>query len=907
MRKLYFFLGFLIAAGLYSQEGGLTGTVADTRNGEPLEGCSVALEGTGHSTHTAKDGSFEFRGVLPGSYIVLLMLPGYHNKRLPVTVEGGRLDLGQLLLEQDLPSDTADALISLTEAELGEDAMDAPVYGLLNSGMDVFLRRAAFDFSQAFFKIRGYDSRNTTVLLNGFPMNSLYDGRPQWNHWGGLNDVGRNQELTYGLRASDYCFGGLLGSSLIDMRPSGLRPGYRFSGSFSDRAYKGRVMGTYVSGQAGKPFEFAVSASRRWAGEGQVKGTLYDAWSVFAALEYRLNSRNNLVLTTLLASNRRGRSAALTGEVARLLGSTYNPYWGYQNGEQRNSRERLIREPLFQFNYHYQGERSSLDLGAQYQAGSQRGSRLGYFNAPNPDPVYYRYLPSYAVNNPGGANFISADLAREALLLRPQLNWEALYRANSQGEAAYLLYDDVSDNRHLAIRVNSHLQLGRNLDMDAAGYYRLLSSDLYSQIADLLGAAYHKDTDPFSATSNDIEGPHEKIDGDIFGYYYGLSAAELNSFLQLRYERPSWEALAAASFTRTQYQREGYFRNERYPETSSGSGEPVSFTDLMIKGGFRYHIGGRHWGSLYGSVGSRAPLLKHTFINPRENNLVVPGLKQEQLASIECNYDLRLPDLTARFGAFYTRILDKTDIRFFFVDAGLGSDFVQEVSTGLDHLYMGLEAGLEYDFTPSLKGSAVVSLGKYRYASDPLVAINFDTAGPEEDLINPDGHVALGPAKLKDSPLAAGPQHALAIGLEYRDPAYWWLGVTANYLGGNFLHPSALIRTRSFLIDPETGQEFPGTSPELVEGLLARHPLDTIYLLNLTGGKSWMRKGVYISLFASVSNFFDAVFTTGGYEQSRNGNYGQWVQDNLSGMPSFGPKLWYGYGRTFFVNLAVSF
>ncbi|MGS0525995.1 hypothetical protein ACU8V7_13295 [Zobellia nedashkovskayae] len=68
-----------------------------------------------------------------------------------------------------------------------------------------------------------------------------------------------------------------------------------------------------------------------------------------------------------------------------------------------------------------------------------------------------------------------------------------------------------------------------------------------------------------------------------------------------------------------------------------------------------------------------------------------------------------------------------------------------------------------------------------------------------------------------------------------------------------------------------------------------------------------MKKGKYISVFGSINNLFDGVFRTGGYEQSRNGNYGQFKQDNLSGTPSFAPKYWYGYGRTYFLNLAYSF
>jgi len=73
------------------------------------------------------------------------------------------------------------------------------------------------------------------------------------------------------------------------------------------------------------------------------------------------------------------------------------------------------------------------------------------------------------------------------------------------------------------------------------------------------------------------------------------------------------------------------------------------------------------------------------------------------------------------------------------------------------------------------------------------------------------------------------------------------------------------------------------------------------------GGKSWLKNGRYISIFASINNAFDTVFRTGGYEQSRNGNFGQLQQDSLRDNPSFAPKYWYGFGRTYFLNLAISF
>ena len=91
-------------------------------------------------------------------------------------------------------------MISLTEDELNDDTGGADnISGLLQSSKDVFLNTAAFEFSSTFFRVRGLDSENGTVLLNGIEMNKMYNGRPQWSNWGGLNDVLRNQEFTNGL------------------------------------------------------------------------------------------------------------------------------------------------------------------------------------------------------------------------------------------------------------------------------------------------------------------------------------------------------------------------------------------------------------------------------------------------------------------------------------------------------------------------------------------------------------------------------------------------------------------------------------------------------------------------------------------------------------------------------------
>ena len=55
-------------------------------------------------------------------------------------------------------------------------------------------------------------------MINGVSMNKIYDGRPQWSNWGGLNDATRNQEFTLGTAPSDYTFGGVVGTQELNTR-----------------------------------------------------------------------------------------------------------------------------------------------------------------------------------------------------------------------------------------------------------------------------------------------------------------------------------------------------------------------------------------------------------------------------------------------------------------------------------------------------------------------------------------------------------------------------------------------------------------------------------------------------------------------------------------------------------------
>ena len=888
----------------------ISGRILQERTLKPIPDGTISLDGTVITWYSDEQGKFEISVDVQGEQILIITAKGYSTKKIPIVVEED-ISLGDIFLTYDITTDKEENLISLTDGELSSDVIFSVSSGLLQSTRDVFLRRAAFDFGQVFFRVRGYDSRNGMLLLNGVPMNKSDNGRPQWNNWGGLNDVTRNQEFTNGLAPNNNAFGGILGNTNINLTPSELRAGVRVSSSLSNRTYRGRLMATYNSGLQGNGLAFSMSGSRRWSQEGYIDGTLYNAYSLFGAVEYHFNESHSAMLATVLAQNRRGRSSALTEEVFNLMGRRYNPYWGNQNGAIRNSRQAYVFEPILLFNYQWKSEKAQLNLGAVYQFGTNSRSRLGYFNATNPDPTYYRYLPSYYLNGPLGADFINANLAKEGFLANPQVQWDRLYTANTnetnQGRASYVLYDDVNEEKSISAAASASYEINDLVSLNAGGYFKSNQNQYFARIDDLLGAQFHEDIDTFSNTQNDALGEKNKTEGQKFSYNYEAQTSEIDLFAQLNLTTRKTTGFLTAAYNTTDFGRTGLFQNERFPESSLGESPKISFNTIKIKGGITYFISGRHWITANGGYINRSPTLQNTFINPRENNEVVPDILSENLSTIDLSYFARLSDLTARVTAFYTRFINTTDINFFFVDSGFGSDFVQEVITGLDRLHKGIELGLEYDVSATVKLSLVGNLGDYRFASDPSVQINFDTAGSEEDLIDPEGNIDLGISKLKNLRVAQGPQTAFSLGVEYRDPKYWWLGASTNYLGNNYINISSITRTKSFTLDPETGNSFPEATDENINELLRQERLDDVYLLNLVGGKSWLHKGKYISTFLSINNLFDQVFRTGGYEQSRNGNYGQLRQDNLSGSPSFGPKYWYGFGRTYFLNLAINF
>jgi hypothetical protein len=922
----------------------IKGRVLDDVTDEPIPGVSIRVLGQPFQATTDAQGYFTIEGAIPeGDQKLSINFNGYYTKTIPVVVNLNKpINIDPLYLEQDNADvSQSQGIISLTENDLAEDENAANnISGLLQATRDQFLRAAAFDFSATFFRPRGLNSEDGKVIINGIEMNKQFSGRPQWSNWGGLNDLQRNQNFTMGLAAADVSFGGYGGVQSIDMRASQQRPGSQISYASSNRSYQGRFMASHRTGLMSNGWAYAITASRRAGEEGYFDATLYDANSLGISVEKKISDAHSINFTGMYTPNRRGRRTAVTEEIADLKGIRYNPFWGIQDNAERNSRIRNIEEPIFMLNHYWTiSDKVQLNTNVAYQFGYIGNTRIdnggttlrevgGQFSyeggATNPNPDYYQNLPSYFLRNGSDPiDFQYAYQAEQRFINDGQLDWGRLYEANrvlsSQGDnSLYVLQEDRIDDNQLTANMIITADLTENVLFNGGINYRKLTSQNYARIADLLGGNGFLDIDFFAeestqlnqnlndAAQSDVNNPNRLVgEGDRYKYNYDINSDVMSSFAQVQVKTKNFDYFVAGNISRTTYQRDGKYENGNFIGNSFGLSEKLEFTDFGVKGGVTYKINGQNYVDLNGAYITQAPFIRNSFSNARQNNDVVDGLESQRSYSGDLSYIFRTPIFKARLTGYYTQFLDGSDIGFYFTEdltglpIGDGAAFVQEVLTNIERRNVGMELGLEYQITPTIKIKGAAAIAQNVFTNNPDFYLTSDDFPGQ--LTFGDGTAAL-----ENYHVSGGPETALQIGFEYRDPEYWNIGVTSNYFANAYSDISNIRRTANFSQDYD-GQTFTDYDEAEAKELLKQEQFDEYLLWNVIGGKSWRIDDKYVGFFATINNVFDIKYKTGGFEQSRNSNFRSVREDQGNPQEVFAPRYFFGNGTTYYLNVYLRF
>ncbi|MFO7575336.1 MAG: TonB-dependent receptor [Bacteroidales bacterium] len=898
--KLIWLFILFAALQVRAQQSTVGGTVTNQQTGAPIAGVAISVDGRETGISTGDDGSFSVP-VPEGEHLIYFDRGGYYQAiRQVVVPPTGNTDLGTVYLSPR-PEVRQDAAL-ITVIDISDDGgMGSQGYqGILSSSADIFQSTAAYTFGPVRFRPRGYDQSYTSVMINGFLINDTETGNPIWSDWGGLNDVMRDAVVTNGPSATGHMFEPVGGLTRILTRASRYRPGIKAVYSLSNRTYNNRAMLTYSTGEIGEGWYITGSASRRWSQQGYAEGTFYDAWSVFLSVERRYNSAHTLSLTALDAIYSRGVGGGSVQEVYDLTGNNYyNPYWGYQNGKARNSRVRSSNKPLFTLTHYWNmGENTTLQTTAGYWFGKSSYTALNWNDAPDPRPDYYRYLPSY-YTDPADQERIAAGWSDP--LVR-QINWQHFYFANSKNLAQiddafgilgnmvegyrskYMIEDRRDDLSQY--QFNSILNHEFNDEMKLSGGVMVNMSKGFNhnRVKDLLGGDFWLDIDQFAERDfpddpfiiqNDLLIYNNLVtEGETFGHSY-ISHLNQGTLWSMGEWTPGRiRAYLQGSLTSTSLWREGLMRKGLFPDNSYGNSEKLNYITWGIKAGAAYRITGRHYVDITTAVMKNPPRFSSSFLSPRTRNEVTPGIGPETVFTADATYVLQLPDVNARLTGYYTRFFNQSEVTSFYHE-GLRT-FINYSMTGIDKEHSGIELGVEWDITQSLSISGVAAIGQYIWMDNPDITVTRDNSS--EILRNDEVWV-------KYFRVDGTPQTALAAGINYNAPRYWWAGLTASYYDRSYLSFNPVTRTKD-----ETGY-YPYWSE------MKKVPSGV--LLDAFVGKSWYLGRYYVVISANLSNLMNRTdFQTGGFEQYR------YDPDRPE---LFAPRLYYYYGFNYFVNMSIRF
>ena len=322
---------------------------------KPLTEVSVSLDLQNIQTVSDALGYFEIpiNNELK-SVEVTFRLEGYRTLIVPIELEQSqaKIDIGFWVLFPELDVITPLEIFDLQSDDFNDlEDNRSQFLGLLQARRTAFLEAAAFQFSSSFFSPRGLESHQQEIRINGIRMNTFDNGKPVWSIWGGLNDLtNRVQQTAYGITPTVVGFGGVLGHTSFDLRPTNFRKGNKISQAFSNASYRFRTMVSHHSGMNKKHWAYSVLVSSRWGKQGYVTGTPYRSFSGALLVEKKWDSNWSTWFSALYTPTIRAKNAPITEEVFRIQGKQYNPYWGKDKGEIRNSREGRTIIPILIFN-----------------------------------------------------------------------------------------------------------------------------------------------------------------------------------------------------------------------------------------------------------------------------------------------------------------------------------------------------------------------------------------------------------------------------------------------------------------------------------------------------------------------------------------------------------------------------
>jgi len=727
----------------------LSGKVVDETN-QPLPGASVTIKSSKIGATTDFDGNFSFdssvnSGTLEVSFI------GYESK---LVAFNGKTNFGTVSLKPS--AETLDEIVitatsfaidrktpvavSTIKADVIENKLGSQEFPeILKSTPGVYATKSGGGFGDGRLNLRGFNSENVAVMINGVPVNDMENGRVYWSNWAGLSDVTSAMQVQRGLGASKLAVPSIGGTVNILSKTTDVEKGGNINlGVGNDRYQKYGV--TLSTGLLENGFAASVSAAKT-LGDGYVDGTEFEGYNYFFNISKKINENHKLALTTFGAPQRHGqrqnRSTIERYQTAES-GTKFNPDWGILNGSVVSVEDNFYHKNQTSLNWYWTINEKS-DISTALYGSWGRGGGGG--TAGNSSLFNDNRLGG--TDQPMDLDYIQ------------NLNKES----GDLGAVAYLRASR-NDHQWYGLLSTYKTDFGDALSFIAGIDLRTYTGVHFSEVTNLLGADYALD-------NNDVNNPNRALKvGDKRDYYNDGEVGWQGAFTQLEWDKDDLALFVSAAVSNTSYKRIDYFQyldSDSLQET-----DKYSFAGFSFKGGANYNIDLQH--NVFANIGyfEKAANFDAVFQN-FDNEHINTNAENQKIFSAEIGYGFRSTKFSANANLYYTDWKDRTNSSNF-VEDGINY-FINLI--GVNARHQGIEIDFNYRPFDVLTLTGMLSLGDWEWTN------NIENVQIYDEANNPVGKpINLQIAGLK---VADAAQTTAALGLDYEFIAKTHFTVDYNY------------------------------------------------------------------------------------------------------------------------------
>ena len=880
MRFLFSLLFLFVCYTGFSQKTKVQGVITDAVSNESIIGAIITYA-DGKGTTTDLDGAYNFT-LDSGSYTLKISYLGYKPVEKTIIAKGKTLVLNFplstiTLTEVEVVSDiaisreTPVAFSNVDAKKIQEELGSKDLPLILNSTPGVYATSQGGGDGDARISIRGFNSQNVLVLLDGIPMNDMVNGRVYWSNWFGLDNLTRGVQIQRGLGASKLAIPAIGGTMNILTAGIDSKKALVLKNEYgNNRNY--RIGLSYSSGRLenGWAFNFAGSYKRN---DGWFDNMHSRMWFYYGKVEKRIGS-HLLGLQVLGAPQ---TSAQRDFRVSYGV-AAYNKEYAYDLGIDTTGKKEYGRRYNPSWNFltrTKEGQTSPETFNTSISHFHKPVFSLKDFIAVNDKLTistigYASYGRGYGTILDGGSGGNALDpLTGQQTLQTIYDNNTSVNQVLQTGEqfSGTWVRKNHNDHNWYGALATVNYALKPSITISGGLDGRLYRGFVYSTIGDLLGGDVSK-----NAGNPDQNSPagNKKV-GDKYVQNIERFVRWTGAFAMAEYKKDKWSGFVNLSSAMSWYKQQNHFLKKQLEVGDTTL--LIGYNDVITYNGTTYDrsseglkVNQTEWKRLFGytlKAGANYNLTEHmnVFLNVghlnrapfitfvyRADNKEFDKVNNEVINSIELGYSYSNSSFTGNINGYYTLWNNRPTTASFTVNG----EAVSTTATGMNARHKGIEFDGVYRISEKISVEGMVNIADWQWMSEATATIIDDNGAViEEKKFDPRG-VKVGDAA----------QNTYAASIRYEPIKRLYIKPQFNFFGKNYSNfsPEALeITNISTGYGPNIGRQ--------------SWRMPDYFLLDLNAGYSVNVWKIKLDIRGSLINALDTFYISDAQNNQVNNDF----------------------------------